>query len=197
MKLIQTDPKENARLYVLLLLLVTLSFYLVAVRPAATALKVEAAKYETVRQEISTGRTQAKELLSYARRVGKLKSEVIGLEQKLLAGNQVLLLLKDAENAAGHADVALGDVNPQAPEVKADVTRQPVAVSASGQLYPLLHFVQHLEQLAYPLRVVELDLTTGGEPGKLEAKVQLELYSLSEGGQTAVAAEAPKAGGAQ
>lgn len=194
MKLIDADPKENVRLYFFLLVLLALCFYLFGLRPAMNAEALESSKYQSLRTDIQTGKIQAKELLSYAGRVKKLKAEVVTLEERLRSGNQVLLLLKDAEQAAQHARIKLDGLDLQAPEVKADVTRQPVQVTASGSLQGLLHFAQHMELLPYPVRVTRLNLSTGQAGGApLQANLSLELYSLGAEGadQSALAKASP------
>jgi Tfp pilus assembly protein PilO len=207
-KLIEVEPRENLRLYLGLLLLVSLSYYAFWFRPLFDRVTLAGQEYRLLAREIVTGQRKAQELLGYAQRVRDFKGEVLRLEQRLRAGNQVLLFFKDAEQAAAHAGIELGSLEPGPPQAVEDITRQPVAVTVAGNLTALLHFVRHLEGLPYPLRVTKLDFSTeagagrGGQearaPGVLAATVLVEMYSLSSGqgaeGPAGVAEPGGKAG---
>lgn len=190
MKLYEAEPRANLRLYLGILLLVVLSYYAFLFRPMYDRVTSASQEYRSLTAEIVTGQRKARELLGYAERVRGLKGEVLLLEQRLRAGNQVLLFFKDAEQAAAHARIQLVSINPGQLQAADDVTRQPVEVAVSGRLDPLLHFVRHLEGLPYPLRVTKVGFSTEDDgtgqpgeevrtPGALAAKVSVEMYSLS------------------
>lgn len=180
MNLVSNNPRDTLRLYLGFLLLVGLCFYAFGLRPALTQLRLARTEYDGLHRDVTTGRSKTQELVGYARRVERLKTEVAKLEQQLRPGNQVLLLFKDAESAASLAGVALQAINPGVAATQDDVTRQPVELVAAGNLDNLLRFVSRIEQLTYPVNVAKLDLKVSG--AQLEADLALELYSLKVGG---------------
>lgn len=209
MKLIETDPRENVRLYAGILVLILLSYYAFGFRPANDQLTASRTEYLGLRKEIITGRQKSRELLGYAGRVRDLKGQVLILEERLRSGNQVLLFFQDAELAAARSGVRLADLSPSEPTVEKDVVKQEVQVQVDGGLAQMLQFVRRLEGLVYPVRVTKVDLNSRaasvdqagtGAPapaaGTLEGRLTVELYSLSNTPSAMAVASAPAAGAA-
>lgn len=179
------DPRENAKVFFGLVLLIVLAYAGFVLKPALGELKAQRESYAKLVQQVGVGRAKANELAGFAGKVAALRAQVTQIENRLSAEKAMPLLLRDAQRAAKVSGVKIASITPGGLTTRSGYSERSISLTLHTSTAGLSQFVSRLESLPYVVRVDSADVKTGSltASGKLEVTLGATMYSLEKGGE--------------